>query len=189
MTLIKEFLQKRPSKQTVFTVAEIAQITESSDSDKLKLALSNGARKGDLIRISRGLYAVNENYSLLELGAKLRRPSYLSFYSVLQEQGVVFQGYSSLFYATNRSEELRLKGQKFIYRKIKDEILLNPLGIDSGGPVARASLERALCEQLYLDGEEYFDNLRAVNWQLMKKINKKVYKNNSRIAAFISNNS
>ena len=65
---------------------------------------------------------------------------------------------------------------KFVYRKIKDEILLNPLGLEREGAVVRASVERALLDKLYLDGEEHFDNLRQVDWDKMARLNREVYR-------------
>jgi len=47
-------------------------------------------------------------------------------------------------------------------------------------------LERALCDKIYLDGDEYFDNLRQINWELAGKLNAEVYFHNSNIAKFIS---
>jgi len=40
----------------------------------------------------------------------------------------------------------------------------------------RASVERALLDKLYLDGEEHFDNLRQVDWDKMARLNREVYR-------------
>ncbi len=170
--------------QTVFSLAEIARIVNRKIDANLMANVNYYVRKGDLLRLSKGLYALTSDYSREELGNKLRVPSYVSLYTVLQEKGVVFQVYESIFLVSNRSEEVRVDGQKFVYRKIKDEILSNPLGIEMKGAVAKASLERAILDKIYLDGEEHFDNLREVNWNKMKELNEKVYQRKN-IAKYI----
>jgi len=107
---------------------------------------------------------------------------------VLAGNGVVFQPYTSVYIASRRSEMVVIDAQKYIYRKIKDEILLNPLGINISNGISVASVERAICDKLYLDGDEYFDNLRTVNFELMIKLNEIVYGNNKTIKQFIGKN-
>jgi len=172
--LIKK-LAVNKGNQTVFNLAEIARIIGKEADRNLIAAVSYCVKSGDLIRLAKGLYALNKEYIKYELGNKLRSPSYVSFYTVLQDSGVVFQPYTSIFLAGQRSETRIINGQKFIYRKIRDDILLNPLGIKSDGLVMKAGLERAILDKIYLDGEEHFDNLRAVDWDKMKELNDQVY--------------
>jgi len=175
MGYVKELVKNRSVHQTVFTVAELAQIVNDYHGQKLYAALNFAKKAGDLINVTRGIYALNSDYSRWELGNKLRIPSYVSLYSVLQKEGVVFQPYTSVFLIAKRVETLELDEQKYIYRKMKDEILLNPLGIEIQNGVAVAKIERAICDKIYLDGEEYFDNLRSVNWEFMTRLNEDVY--------------
>ena len=107
-------------------------------------------------------------------------------YTVLQESGVVFQPYSSIYLISKRSEEVNIDNQKYIYRKIKDNILLNPLGIIQNDSISIATKERAICDILYLDDEQYFDNLREIDWNMILKLNKNVYENNINISNFIN---
>jgi len=51
-----------------------------------------------------------------------------------------------------------------------------------------ASVERAICDQIYLDGEIFFDNLRNINWEYMEQINSQVFYNDNKIALFIDKN-
>jgi hypothetical protein len=142
--------------------------------------------KGELYKISEGIYSFNSNYSKKEFANKYRIPSYIGLYTVLQDSGVVFQPYTSVFIITNRSETVDIDGQKYVYRKIKDEILLNPLGINQIDGVSTATVERAICDKIYLDGIEYFDNLRDVDLNIVKKLNVEVYENNNDISKFLS---
>ena len=63
-----------------------------------------------------------------------------------------------------------------MYRKIKDAILLNSQGISEKNGVFEACVERAILDKIYLDGEEYFDNLNLIDWNYVNNLNKDVYK-------------
>ena len=186
MSLIKNLLQNKSQDQTVFTVTEVSQVLNISNKDQLYSALKYATQKGDILRITRGIYALDSNYSRLELGNKLRKPSYISLYSTLQDGGIVFQPYSSIYLISNRSETVEIDRQKYIYRKLKDEILLNSLGLIEEKSTIKATPERSLCDKVYLDGDEHFDNLRTIDWDLMEKLNHKIYGNNEGIVSFIS---
>ena len=173
--IIKKLVLNR-DKQTVFGLSDVARIVGQTPDQNLISAVSYYVKQGDLIRLSKGLYALDQNYLAEELGNKLRTPSYLSLYSVLQPMGIVFQPYESFYLISRRNERREIGENKFVYRKIKDEILLNPLGLEREGAVVRASVERALLDKLYLDGEEHFDNLREVDWDKMARLNREVYR-------------
>jgi len=187
MSLLKELLKNKPANKTVFSTNEIAQLTNNNHKQNFYSALNYATQKGDLVRITRGLYSFDKNYSDLELGNKLRKPSYLSLYTILQSEGVVFQYYNSIYLVARKTAEINIDGQKYIYRKLKDTILLNSIGLITKNATIKASIERAICDKIYLDGDEYFDNLRNVNWEFMSELNEKVYKN-KKIKQFILKN-
>lgn len=188
MSFIKDLLQRKPQDQTIFTATEIAQLLEIYPRDKLYSALKYAVQKKDIIRIARNYYSFSANYSFFELGNKLRRPSYISLYSILQEEGVIFQPYNSIFLISNRSEKVVIDSMTYVYRCIKKEILLNTTGIVVSPFISKATKERALCDKIYLDGPEYFDNVRNINWSLMKTLNKEVYNCSKKIKQFIKEN-
>jgi predicted transcriptional regulator of viral defense system len=173
--MIIKKLVKNLEDQTVFGLSEIARVTGKPADKNLISAVSYYVKKGDLIRLAKGLYSFDKSYSAWELGNRLRSPSYISLNTVLQDRGVNFQPYTSIFLVANRNEIRTIKGQKYIYRKIKDEILLNLAGIEVIDGVAVAILERAILDKIYLDGPEHFDNLRAVDWDKMDELNRSVY--------------
>lgn len=188
MSFIKEFIKLKNNTQTVFSFSDLSHIADGYTGLKLNSALKYSLAQGDICRITRGIYSLSSDYSRLEFANKYKIPSYISTYTVLQKNGVVFQPYSTIYVISNRSQEIEIDGQKYIYRKIKDSILLNPLGIKNINGVEMASSERAICDKLYLDGNEYFDNLRSVDWDLMKQLNNQVYSNNKIILNFINVN-
>ena len=188
MGFIKDFFKSKRSTQTVFGFSDLSNAVEGYTWSKLRSALKYAMQKDDIFRVSKGIYSLSKNYSRLEFANKYRSPSYISLYSILQKEGIVFQPYSAIYIISNRSKEIEIDGQKYIYRKIKDSILLNTLGVKNENGVQVACTERAVCDKLYLDGDEYFDNLRSINWELMGQLNDEVYSNNKTISNFINQN-
>jgi hypothetical protein len=184
MKLMKNLLKNR-KKNTIFTLSEIAFLSNILEKDKLYSYLKYAVQNRYLTRISRGIYALDDSYDRQEFANKYRSPSYISLYTVLQEKGVVFQPYSSIYAVSQRSETVEIHHQEYCYRKIQDIYLLNPLGILNQNGVNKASLERALCDTVYLDGAGHFDNLRSVDWKMIKKIYKEVYQNHPAIKELI----
>ena len=188
MSFIKEFIKLKNNTQTVFNFSDLSHIADGYTGSKLNSALKYSLAQGDIYRITRGIYSLSSDYSRLEFANKYKIPSYISTYTVLQKNGVVFQPYSTIYVISNRSQEIEIDDQKYIYRKIKDNILLNTFGVRNENGIQMASTERAICDKLYLDGGEYFDNLRDVDWDLMKQLNNLVYANNKTILNFINVN-
>lgn len=188
MTLIKDIYKLKNERQTVFSLSDFSNLIPSYVGSKLNSSIKYHVKNEDLVRLSKGLYALNENYSKQELANKFRVPSYISLYTVLFESGVVFQPYTSIYLLSQRSEKKIIGDTTYIYRKIKDEILLNSFGIKNINNIFKAVPERAICDKIYLDGDEYFDNLRNIDWELIKKINSEVYNNNQTITKWILQN-
>lgn len=188
MNVATKILQNKPNYQTVFTSSEIGQLIGIFNKITLHSSLIYATNKGYIYRVSKGIYVLKEDYNRQEFANKYRTPSYISLYTALQNLGIIFQIYDSIYAVTTRFEETEIDSQKYIYRKIKDSILLNPLGIRNEKGVNVATAERAICDKLYLDGDEYFDNLRDINWNQMRELNEKVYLNNITISNFINKN-
>lgn len=188
MAFINDIYKYARNGQTVFSLADLSSINTLYSGKKLNSALKYLVKNKNLIRISRGLYAIDDNYLILEYANKFRTPSYISLYSILSQNGVVFQPYDSIYVVSNRSEVKNIGEKKIIYKKIADEILLNPVGIENIGFVTKASVERAICDKIYLTGLEYFDNLRGLDFKKIETINKEVYSNNKKISKWILQN-
>lgn len=154
------------SKQTIFTVKEIAFITEEKNSKNMKAKLSYYTKKGKLRRVRKGIYAIDEKYNKDELATKIYIPSYISFETVLSREGVVFQYDSSIYVASYLSREMKVENTKIIVEKIKNEALLNQKGIVNTGAYYIASKERAFLDRVYLSSDYYFDNLSGIDWDV-----------------------
>jgi hypothetical protein len=153
------------AKQTVFTSVEIALLTGEKSADNLKAKLSYYVKCGDLVRLRRGLFARNKEYDTKECAVRIYTPAYISLETVLAEEGVTFQYYSSIFAISYLSRDIAFAQSKISYKKIKEEILLNQKGLINKGTYFQATKERAFLDRLYLSGDHYFDNLRSIDWE------------------------
>ncbi len=152
------------SKQTVFTSKEIAILIGEKNADKLKSKLSYYVKTGKLIRLRRGIFSKKDDYDKNELAVRIFTPAYVSFETVLAKEGVIFQYYETIFAASYLSRNLKFRENKFTFRKLKSEILINQQGLINRGTYFEASKERAFLDMLYLFGSCHFDNLRNINW-------------------------
>ncbi len=153
------------SPKTVFTTKDVALLWEESRESTITARLDKYVRAGKLIRVRRGFYAKDQAYNLMELTTRIYTPSYISFETVLGKAGVTFQYYSQIFVASYKTKELEIDGQTYVFKKIKDEILESPIGIESTSGYSVATVERGFLDTIYLNKTYYFDNLRPLNWE------------------------
>ncbi len=153
------------TKNTIFTASEIGLIWGEDNLNKLKASLKYYIDKGNLIHLRRGIYAKLE-YNIYEAAAKIYSPSYISFETVLRNEGVIFQHYETIFAAGCFSREIELaNGQKIVYRKIKKTVLLNQHGVRKEDGFSIATKERAFLDMIYINPDYFFDNLKNIDWK------------------------
>lgn len=158
------------SKNTVFSTKDVALMWGEAGSGASRVRLNYYARTGKLFRVRRGLYAKDKNYDKYELAAKILRPSYVSFETVLGAAGITFQHYSQIFVASYVKRDMACDGQEYVFRKIKKGILINPAGIDQSGEYSIASKERAFLDTIYRSKDYHFDNLSPLDWDKVFEI-------------------
>lgn len=176
-------------KRTVFRLSDVAMLTDENDREKLAKKLNYYARTGKIGNPRKGIY-VKPGYNPEEMACCLYTPSYISFEYVLSRAGVMFQYDSSLTIAGYLSRTITIENRVYAYRKLKNDYLLNTLGIHRGeNGVNIASTERALLELLYLNPDYYFDNpdiidreklmalLEIFHSQMLDRTVKKMFKN------------
>ncbi len=164
------------SHKTILTTKDIALIWGETNTVNLFSKIKYYAKQGSLIRLSRGIFAKNKEYDLKELAASIYTPSYVSFETVLREAGIIFQHHDATFVAGPYSITKKINGHRIIFRKLKDGILYNGLGIKTENGYSIATRERAFLDTIYLSPKFYFDNLRSVNWDLCFEL-VKIYDN------------
>ncbi len=153
------------SKNTVFTFKDISLLWRETDTDLVKARINYYVKTSKLYPIRRGIYAKDKNYDKFELANKIYTPSYISMETVLQKEGVVFQHYNKIFVATYLTREIACDEQVYSFKKIKDIVLSNSLGLIKKENYFIASRERAFMDVLYLYKNYHFDNLKAINWE------------------------
>jgi hypothetical protein len=170
------------SKKTVLTYKDILLLWGERGSEAATVRLYQYARKGDLYRIRRGIYAKDKNYNQEELATRIFTPSYVSFETVLSKEGVTFQFYSGIFIASYLTREIVIDGHVYSFRKVKNAILTNPAGVVHKDESSLATKERAFLDTLYVNTDYHFDNLGGLDWNKVFEIlpiygNKRMAKN------------
>lgn len=158
------------SPKTVFSTKDAALLWNESDEVIVGDRLKKYVNAGKLIRVRRGFYVKDKDYSRFELATRIYTPSYVSFETVLTREGVNFQYYGNIFIASYVSREIQVDDQKITFIRIKDYVLSNTTGIEHPDGIARATRERAMLDRLYVSKKYYFDNLRGVDWEKIFEI-------------------
>lgn len=165
-----DILEIYRSKNTIFTAKDISLIWKETDLDTIKARVNYYVKKGKLCAVRRGIYAKDKNYDKFELATKIYTPSYVGLETVLVKEGLVFQHYNKIFVISYLSREINCDGQIFVFKKIKDDVLTNSLGIERKENYFIASKERAFLDALYLYKNYHFDNLSSLDWDLCLEI-------------------
>lgn len=148
---------------TVFTFKELLLLSRETIPALLRRRISYYVKQKELHPIRRGLYAKDSNYDRYELATKIFTPAYVSFETILAQAGVIFQYYSTIFVASYQTKDIVCGGQAFSFKKLKDTILTNKMGIERRDNYYAASPERAFLDVLYLSKDYHFDNLAPLN--------------------------
>ncbi len=172
------------SKKTVFTFKDLVLLWGESDVNFVKKKIHRYVKAGKMNAIRRGIYSKDKDYDTYELATKIYTPSYVSFETALGATGITFQLYGQIFVASYTTKEIECDGQKYSYKKIKDSILTNSIGIESRGNYSIASPERAFLDVIYLNKDYHFDNLSALNWEKVSEI-VPIYGGNKRMAKMV----
>lgn len=165
--LLKDILRE---DQTVFSFKELLIKLKPTSIKNFKSQLNYYIQQGDLHRIRRGLYSKNIDYDHLELATKILTPSYVSFETVLNTVGIIFQYYSQIFIASYDSRTIICDEQTYVFRTIKSIILTNAMGIEVHKDYSIASPERAFLDMVYLHKNYHFDNLEPLQWDKVYEI-------------------
>ncbi len=157
------------SWQTVFWKKNLKNYLNFNTDKALDLFLYRAKKKGILNNIFYGIYSFKK-YNIFELACKIRKKSYISLETVLKDKWVIFQYYDTIFLISDDTLEKNIDNNIFKFNKIKDSILLNQLWIVHNWNYTIATVERAICDRIYLSKNYYFDDLSGVNFELLKEV-------------------
>lgn len=173
MSEMKYYQKLVISGKTVFTVLDLVKILGVDNDNYLRVLVTRMVARGELRRVTTGIYTCFNEYSIFELANKLKTPSYISLETVLFREGVIFQDYSKIVTSvSNNTLKRRVEGVSYEYFKIKDEVLSNPLGVEDEDGVAIATRERAAGDLVYLSPKFYFDRPERLDKEKMISLSK-----------------
>lgn len=173
------------SKQNIFNLQDLATLWQISEHRKVVELAKYYLRTGRLFNIKKGVYALNKDYSDLELAQKLIPLSYLTYHTALSFYGINYQFYNQIHSTALISRTLKIADKSFFYHKIKPHIFYNSLGLVQKENYTICSKERTICETFLFASKPAFDYVDGVdknqlieiaeifeNQSLLKKVNK-----------------
>ena len=165
------------SKKTVFSTNELMLYWGIENQRILYTQIARMKEKKFLETVQRGLYVlVGVEVDEFEIATNLKKNSYLSFETVLAQNGIIQQWYNTYFLASTRKLEIENKYGKFNYRELPKRILNNRLGIIHKKNYFIANTERAICDYFYKVGFQQLDDLTGINKEELIRISK-IYSN------------
>lgn len=175
MKKISIFTDIYKSPQKVFTLRELSLRYPNLKYVNLKRQINNLVLTNKLLNPVRGIY-LKDDYKLAELACKIYTPSYVSLETVLTKFGIIFQKYDSVFVISHVNRNLSVETNKIIYKRLRNEILINSFGVKNNNEYFEATVERAFTDAVYLYRNYHFDNLSGLNWDIVVEL-VKIYKN------------
>lgn len=156
--------------RSVFRLIDVSMLTKEVNFISLNKSLNYFVKTNKIQNPRKGIYT-KANYDKEEMACRVFIPSYISLDYVLQKAGIIFQYNPQITSISYLSRNIDVENVEYSYRKIKDEIMVDMTGIDrrSNG-VNIASPERAFLDSLYLNGEQYFDNLNPLNKEIVQSL-------------------
>lgn len=157
-------------QKSVFTTSDIARLWGEARTGRLRARLHYYVQSGELVRIRKGLYAKDRKFDRLEMATCLYKPSYLSFESVLCDEGLILPPVSRIFVASYLSREIHCDSRIIRIHRVSRALLKRCNGIQElqGYPVA--SIERAFLDTLRRSRNFQFDNLDSLDWKLVFRL-------------------
>lgn len=155
--------------QTVFVIDELALFFPKISPPLLRKRAHYYVKTNKLLRPRPGVYTKME-FDFMELANKIYAPSYISFQTVLQKEGMIFQSYETIYLASYLSREITVSGHIFHYHKLKGDILFHQEGIVRENNYSIATKERAFLDMVYFYKNYHVDNVRPLDWELVRKL-------------------
>ena len=156
------------SKKTVFRAKDLQSLWRENPRNTVIYA-KRMVDKNLILKLAKGYYALNKEYSVYELANLIISPSYVSFNSALLFWGVCFQVSDTAQSVSLLNYQKKIGDKNYKYQSMKRDLFFNAEGIDSKNNVSVASPERALLDSFYFG---VIANVDAQNYPLsvQKKI-------------------
>lgn len=150
---------------------DLAILWGIANKNTLYTTIKRYVQKGVLISIYKGLYSTVplSQVNPLDLGkAIVHRFTYLSTETVIAQAGVIFQTTYQYTFVSDLPKKVTVDLMSFLFRKLKDEYLYHPAGIEDQNGNYVATPERAVADMLYFNPRYHFDNPEAVDFDKVR---------------------
>jgi len=165
------------SDRNIYHSNDLALLWNISNKNTLYTTIKRYVQRGVLIPIYKGLYSTVPVSELdpLDLGrAIIHRYTYLTTESVLAQAGIISQATYAYTFVSSLSKKVTVKSFSFLFRKLKDEYLYNPTGIENKYGNFVATTERAVADMLYFNPKYHFDLSESIDFEKVKRIQKEI---------------
>lgn len=144
---LKTLAKLKGINKDFYTISDLEKIFEQ-DKESLLVTLSRLEKKGEIIRLRKGLYQLaGEKIDWEKIASQIYQPAYLSFETVLAKYGILSQiPYALTLATTNRPKKVIIQEREVEYRRIKKDLFFG-FFLENG--VYLASPEKALLDELY----------------------------------------
>jgi len=165
------------SGKTIFTTKELSDLWDLSY-DSTKTSTLRKVKNEELIYLKKGIFALSNNYNKYELACKMTPGSYVSLFTVLKNEGVIFQEFNTIYLIAPRAKNIKIGKINYEYHAIKNLIFLTE-GVLFTDTYSIARIERAILDSFFLFDTDFSDfNINQFNKELFLKLaklyNKKV---------------
>ena len=123
-----------------------------------------------LNRISPGYYTLSLSYNIYELANLIMTPSYITGNTALFLSGINFQYRTVIESASLLNYKKKIKGNEYLFRSMKKELLFNIQGILHNKLPAIACPERAILDLLYWNLLPDIDRPEKINLSLLTEL-------------------
>ena len=156
---------------------DLAILWGITNKNTLYTTIKRYAQQGILNPVFKGLYSTVPLSQLVPeaLGqAIIHNKAYLSTESVLAKAGIITQTIYKYTFVSVLSKQVIVDDKAFLYRKLKDIYLNNPIGVDTRNGYFTASTERAVADLIYFNPKYHFDLAENIDWKRVKRIQQEV---------------
>ena len=165
------------SDRNIYHTNDLAILWNIANKNTLYTTIKRYVQKSVLIPIYKGLYSTVPISQLdpLELGrAVIHRYTYLTTESVLAQAGIISQATYAFTFVSSLSKKVNVGNYNFLFRKLKDEYLFNPTGIENQDGNFIATTERAVADILYYNPKYHFDFSTNIDFEKVRCIQKEI---------------
>ncbi|MFH1386492.1 MAG: hypothetical protein ABIH50_02380 [bacterium] len=141
----------KEKKMKIFTTRELRLLLKTSE-DAVRRLLWRYEKKGIIVKLKRGMYALKSNYpSLFQVANKLYSPSYISFDAAMSFHHIIPETiYAVTCATTGITREFIANGVSYSYHRIKPRAFTGykPIKYDNQ-IILMAEPEKAIADYLY----------------------------------------